>query len=212
MPISHIDTFEHDVAEEIKSKDSSLTSIASSGGDVSNYAEKEEKTNTLLIIAIVIISLTVVCGLIYLGFTLYASKVTTTPKIEAIDALNTDDTSLLAKLSPQFPPAIERYVSNATKSPYGYTLFFSSYSSVFAYMLKNESLYADDIAKAVGSPRDKDGGAPAFVFTDLTINNQNMRYGKSASSTVIYAFISTKAIVIASTTEAILTLRGDILR
>lgn len=212
MPVSHIDTFEHDVAEEIKSKDSSLTSIASSGGDVSNYAEKDGKPNTLLIIAIIIISLTVISGLIYLGFTLYASKVAAPPKIEAIDELNTDDTSLLGKLSPQFPPAIERYVTNATKSPYGYTITFSSYSSVFAYMLKNESLYADDIAKAVGAPRDKDGGAPPFTFTDLTINNQNMRYGKSASSTVIYAFINTKALVIASTTEAILTLRGDILR
>jgi hypothetical protein len=79
-------------------------------------------------------------------------------------------------------------------------------------MLKNEDLYADELAFAIGSPREVSTSSLPFIFTDVTRNNQNMRVGTSGSSTIIYAFVNTNTLVISSSTEGILALRGGILR
>lgn len=50
------------------------------------------------------------------------------------------------------------------------------------------------------------------VFEDVTQSNQNMRIWRYGSSTVVYAFVNQKALVISSSTEGILELRSAILR
>jgi hypothetical protein len=77
-------------------------------------------------------------------------------------------------------------------------------------MLRNENLYADEIAKSLGKPRDPN--TEPFVFTDVTSNNQNMRVGTSASSTIVYAFAKPEILLISSTVEGLLALRSVILR
>ena len=49
-----------------------------------------------------------------------------------------------------------------------------------------------------------------FVFTDITVSNQNMRIATSASSTVVYAFIGTQKLLIASSIEELLSLRSSL--
>ncbi len=94
------------------------------------------------------------------------------------------------------------------RSEYGYTLQVLGYTNTYAYMIKNESLYADELALAVGSPRDTGTSSVPFTFTDVTLNNQNMRVGISGSSTLVYGFVNTTTLVVSSSTEGILALRG----
>ncbi len=50
MSIPNVDTFEHDISEEIKVKEATITDIASAGGDVSNSPTPHANTSRLLLI------------------------------------------------------------------------------------------------------------------------------------------------------------------
>jgi hypothetical protein len=51
-----------------------------------------------------------------------------------------------------------------------------------------------------------------FIFSDMTILNQNMRVGMSGKNAIYYAFIDNKALVFSKSSEGILTLKNAILR
>ncbi len=213
MPLETIDTFEHDIATEIKQKEATIGDIASASGDIGNVpiAKGNSPMVTFLLIFLILIIASVIS---YYGYTYYNDKINGTPKTSPVVIPQTNDSSLLKTISGAFPNAIGNYINNVKKLPAGYEIFIissNSYSSVFAYMIKNESSYADDVAKSLGTPRDTSTTTPPFTFTDVTINNQNMRVGKSASSTIVYAFINTQALVLSTSTEGILSLRSDIL-
>jgi hypothetical protein len=53
---------------------------------------------------------------------------------------------------------------------------------------------------------------PTSPFSDITLDNQNMRVWNLGTRTVIYAFVADKAVVISDTTDGILLLRNAILR
>lgn len=213
MPLETVDTFEHDIATEIKQKEATIGDIASAGGDVGNIPLVKENSSmiTFFVIFFVLVTATVVS---YYGYTYYNDKVNPVPKTSPVVIPPTQDSSLLSTISSSFPSSIGSAVNNVKKLPAGYEIYITSsnsYSSVFAYMIKNENVYADDVAKSLGVERDTSTTTPPFIFTDITINNQNMRVGKSASSTIVYAFINTEALVISTSTEGILSLRSDIL-
>ncbi len=210
MTVANIDTFEHDISEEIKHKDASITAIASASGDIGNLPSPVSGSPIpLILLSVFLIIIAGVAG--YLGYAYYENKVNPRARTTPVVIPTTNDLSLLPIISAQFPNAIGYVVTSVTQSQYGYTIMFSSYPTVFAYMIKNESMFADDIAKAVGNARDTSTTTSPFIFTDVTITNQNMRLGASGSSTVVYAFINDKVLVIASTTENILSLRNAIL-
>jgi hypothetical protein len=210
MTVANIDTFEHDISEEIKHKDASLTAIASASGDIGNLPTVSVTSPIpLLLLSVFLILASGITG--YLGYVYYENKVNPPARTTPVVIPTTNNTTLLPTVSSQFPNAIGYVVTSVTQSEYGYTIMFSSYSTVFAYMIKNESSFADDIAKAVGNGRDTSTTTPPFTFTDATITNQNMRVGTSGSSTVVYSFINDKALVIASSTANILSLRNAIL-
>lgn len=50
-----------------------------------------------------------------------------------------------------------------------------------------------------------------YIFSDITINNQNMRVATSVYGTVAYAFIGTNTLIISSSPEGIIALRSSIL-
>lgn len=210
MAVANIDTFEHDIAEEIKNKDASLGDIAGAGGEIGNTQTSKGSSSFLFVIFGVFLLITA-GGAAYFGYRYYENKINPPVHTTPVVIPTNNDTSLLPSLSPEFPNAFGYVVTSVTHSPYGYTILISSHSTVFAYMIKNESTYADDIAKAVGNPRDTSTTTVPFSFTDMTLDNQNMRVGTSGSSTVVYAFINNKALVIASSTENILSLRNGIL-
>jgi hypothetical protein len=209
MAIPTVDTFEHDIAEEIRTKEASLTDIASAGGDIGTNRNSAAQTSNMLVI-MGIVFVVVVLGTIIAFFFFYNAA----PEVPPLTSTGTPTSSnaQLEKISPKLTSTIGSYVKTVSKSDYGYTLGLLSYSPVFSYMIKNESAYADDLARAVGTPRDTGTSSAPFVFTDLTLSNQNMRVGTSGSSTVVYAFVNAQALVIASSPQGILALANAILK
>lgn len=208
MSIPNVDTFEHDIADEIKNKEATISDIASASGDVGSGQGAREGNNLFFILGGVFI-FAVIC---VLGGVLYYTLKSSTVVSPITTPTPVTSTTLLFSLSPMISDGISGSVSDVKKTPYGYTILLSSYTSVFAYMLKNESAYADEVALSLGVPRDTSTTTEPFSFTDVTINNQNMRVGTSASSTVVYAFVNAKALLVATSTQGILLQAGDILQ
>jgi hypothetical protein len=208
MSVPHVDTFEHDIAEEIKTKEASLTDIASAGGDVRNTTPAQ--TSNLLVIFGLLFVILVIAGVAWL---LYI-QVQPTPVLpsETATSTQTQNQNTLVKLSPSVYEAIGGSLGTITKNDYGYAIRVLSYSDAFSYMLRNESLYADELALAVGSPRDTTSTTTLpFFFSDVTLSNQTMRVGTSGSSTVVYAFVNGATLLVSSSTSGILQLRSGIL-
>jgi hypothetical protein len=208
MSVPNVDTFEHDIAEEIKTKEASLPDIASASGDVGNTETSRERTSTLLVVSGAFFVLALLGGLGYFLFAQVTSSQTELPTPQTQTA--TTEGNLFA-LSTYLYEGIADHVSSVRKNEYGYALTLTSYTPVFSYMIKNEQLFADELAVSVGSPRDTSSSSLPFLFSDTTLSNQTMRVGTSGSSTVIYAFVNSQALVVSSTTEGILTLRNAIL-
>ncbi len=208
MAVANVDTFEHDIAEEIKHKEASFTDIASAGNDVGNIPPHATYLRLLIVIGIffVIIILVAIGGLVY-----YYNQ---TPQVVPVEQGSERNTSQAQKalqaLSPTLAQAIGDSVGSLSKNGYGYSVELTKYSEVFAYMLKNESAFADELAQAVGSPRDTSTTTSPFVWNDVTLSNQNMRVGVSGSSTLVYAFVNDTLLLISSSTQGILSMKGII--
>lgn len=209
MPIPNVDTFEHDISEEIKTKEATMGDIASAGGDLGNIPVQTSSVSTLMIVLGIILFIAVIA--VAAIFFLRLSKETTLPPLSGSTSQTSGNASI-GDISYSINQAVGMSLGIMRTSEYGYTIELLSYPDVFAYMLKNEQRYADELAKALGVPRDTSTTTPPFSFTDVTINNQNMRVGTSASSTIVYAFVNAKTLLISASTEGILALRGAILR
>ncbi len=211
MTIPTIDTFEHDIAEEIKTKEATLTDIASATGDVGNIqVEPPRPVNVLwILLGVLLVTVAALAGWYFF------STSGPLPKQEAV----TNDVQTapqqagvpLRTISTYLDDAFGGNVERISQSPYGYTLKLYAYTPVFAYMIKNESVYADELAQALRSERVLGTSTVPFTFSDLTVSNQTMRVGVSGSSTVIYAFVNAQTLIMSSSTEGILTLRNAIL-
>lgn len=208
MPVANVDTFEHDISEEIKHKEASLTDIASAGGDVSNLTPPQATTSKVFIILGILFVVVVLVAVGIYAFSLSQSAVQ--PGITTSDQTTIPQAGdRLLSVSPSMSSAVGEHVAQVIKGEYGYTLPLTTYSPVFAYMIRNEDEYADELAIALGE--EEATTTVPFIFSDTTINNQNMRVGVSGERTVVYAFVNATTLLIATSTEGILALRGGIL-
>ena len=209
MTIPKVDTFEQDIANEIKEKEADVVSISTASGDIGNTPlPPSDRSPALLVISIVFIIIVVVASVF--GYLYYAKSKTPVQPLTENTAV-TPSTTLLVTISPTLNQEIGSFVGSSVANDYGYTLTLTSYSPVFSYMLRSEDLYADELANALGQARDMSTTTLPFMFKDVTLNNQNMRVGTSGSSTIIYAFIGTNTLVFASTTEGIISVRSKTL-
>ena len=211
MTIPNIDTFEHDIASEIVQKEASIGDIASASNDVAN-APSTPSSKLPLMIGVGVISI-LIMALGIGGYLYYVKATTPIPVPEPTSGLGSVPAGLpLASVSKTLDDNIGRFLTYVQKNESGYSMTVTSYSPVFAYMNGHENDFASELAAAVGSPQDTSTTTTPYIFTDATIQNQNMRVGTSASSTVIYAFANPQLLLIASTPEQILALRNAILR
>jgi hypothetical protein len=216
MAVPHIDTFEHDIANEIKNKEASITDIASAGNDIGNLAEPQGPTPTFLfaIAALsVVLVIAAVAGLYVFVIASSDGAGSRQSDTRSSGSQTGDDgqPDLLASVSPTLHTALRGAFGTSVRNDYGYAFAILDYSQVFAYMIRNEQEYADELATAVGAGRDRSTSSPPFQFTDVTLRNQNMRVGTDGQHTVVYAFVLTNALVVSSSTEGILALRSGIL-
>jgi hypothetical protein len=252
MTLQKVDTFAHDITDEIRLKDALISEGSTAVNDIGNTPELKSGISLFT----TIISILFLCGFLgagFVGYTFYTEKM----QAEELAASKITSRSIprslisLKTLSVTLDSAIGNFVTDIKKSNSGYIITINSYSPVFLYMAKNEDSYIPELAKlfeikkvvssknatstqvvATSTPstiststttatssKNITGSSTVAEpfpintnFEDVTISNQNMRVWKSATSTVVYAFITTKTIAIASSTDGILELRSDILR
>ena len=211
MAVPTINTFEHDISDEIKQKEATITDIALASGEIKNDSNK--KLSIPVIVGIVIIFLSIVIGGGLYGYLYYEKKARESLKPLSTPLGPSIPTIPLSNLSKTMDENIGRFIKNVQHSDYGYSMTITNYSSVYAYMLKNESDYADEIAKALGEERDVNDKTNPFIFTDITLSNQNMRIATSASSTIVYSFVDNmQTLLISSSADGILSLHNAILQ
>lgn len=148
-----VDTFEHDIANEIRHKEASIADIATAVGDIGNEEDAKPKHNIILIEAVVVLILCGIIGASYIAYTYYnGGTVPVAPKTEiTADQKSVSKGSSVAAISPAIDQSIGGFLTNVQKSKAGYSMNITSYSPVFVYMLKNENVFGDEIGIAVGN-------------------------------------------------------------
>ncbi len=222
MTISNIDTFEHDIREEIKNKEASIGDIASAGGVVgntSNSAGVRTNSSRILIILVSMMTLFILAGFGYLGYVYLTGKPSSKEKSAQVidDQTNRENTKniisdKLNKISPALSVGIAHFISKVEETPNGTILTLNSYSSVFAFMIKNETTIGSEILTNEIAKYDYGTTTPDLNFSDITKSNQNMRTLSVGSSTIVYAFFREEYLVLASSVESILQIRGAIIK
>lgn len=155
MSLKNIDTFEQDIAQELKKKEVAVREAPPTSRTVGNIQqEAPERRSPIIFIVLGILMLSTLTGSSYFGYTFYVNALNPPQAvIQATLPVVKTKTSMLAEISPSFPDAIGMFVTNVTKNQYGYTVSISSFSPVYAYMLRNEKDFGDDVARSLGVER-----------------------------------------------------------
>ncbi len=276
-----VETFEHDISDEIRRKEATLAEIQ----EVTNHTNPsdslpQKKAPILLIILGTLLILTF-CGIGGLAY-YYFTNPLLPPSAQSVPIYESNIPKMLlevTKLSPTLGGEIGRFVSLVEKKDKGYILSINSYSVVFAYMIRNEPAYIDELLmlfpensaaasssqqlvitstttlqKSTTTPTTSTSTStstkgllratstkvtsktpiktasssekiiekelpstpleslPTSYFSDLTVDNQNMRVYKKNDKTVIYAFVGDTTILISNTPSGILQLKSAILK
>ena len=208
--LPRVDTFEYDISEEIKSKGVSIRDIAASSVTIENKPESSSiKNSSVFIILSIIFLFLSIAGIIwYMIFIQNQSKALTNNKIkESLTA--TIATSSLQNSLPVLNESIGRFVSKMIKTQDGYDLILNDHNQVFSYVVNNENSFAIDCANLFNI---EIVSSSTVTFNDITIMNQNMRVLNNASNTLAYAFINSDHLLLSTSTEGIMSMRGAIIK
>jgi hypothetical protein len=141
-----VDTFEHNIAEEIKRKEEAFAKAA-----LNDQAKEDDitlpKRPPVLLIALVTCFVLALAGLIGLGYfyvTTIAKNNPIPPQVIVDDTQKTP--AQLSLLSPTLDTGIGRYVTKVEKRDLGYIITINNYSAVFAFMTRNENAYIEGLA------------------------------------------------------------------
>lgn len=207
MSIQTVETFEHDIADEIKSKEASAATIASSSGMIGNAPEEEpQSSKTFLILGGLV--LLILIGGAGAYYALVLNKDTTTPQVVQPTP---EQLTSFGTYFPQLQETLGGYIEKTEKRDAGYIITLTSYNQVFGHIIKNELQFFGDISSALSFVPDTSTSSEQTV-TDLTRANQNMRVWQKGSSTLIYAFVDTSHLILAKTVEEVLLLRSSIIK
>ncbi|MEN9551825.1 MAG: hypothetical protein RI935_202 [Candidatus Parcubacteria bacterium] len=147
--IPKVDTFAHDISEEVKAKEASLTQIATASNDIGNKDVSEERNSNRLILSIS--ALLIVLIMIVIGVLFYVLKEDDVQisETESVQITEKEKRGNLSALSPTLDREIGIHIQKVEKKDKGYVLTLSSYSPVFAYMKRNGSEYIIELANAL---------------------------------------------------------------
>ena len=189
-----VDTFEHNIVEEIKRKDASLTQISAASNDVGNIPTDTVKKNPIIIMIAGSIFIVCLIGGAALAYYYYTDSLLP-PSAAPVKVSPTDvpkKTALLATISPTLDVEIGRVVTKVEKKNEGYILTINDYSAVFGYMTRNESEYIEELA-SLFSPS---GSAQARATSISIIASSTPKVGLPPITA------STSPIVISSSTAS----------
>jgi hypothetical protein len=205
--VPKVDTFEHDIADEIKRKEASLAEISAASNDIGNHDVDPPKKPPIFIIAVGTFLVLCLLGFGALGY-FYFNDSLLPPSSGSVPIKPSDvpkTTTDLQKISPTLANEIGRFVTRVEKKEQGYILTITDYTSVFAYMIKNESAYRDELA-----PLFADGKAPLVTSSTTntqapqtqTISTTTFRVATSSTSTTTPKVTSTSTLIASSSAQA----------
>ena len=151
-----IDTFEADIASEIKRKEASFAQVQASmpSGPGSRDDDKSvvlPKRTPLFFIGLVVFAVITVIAVGVLIHLLVTSSTAPQQITETPQTVKTQqEPSTLTALSPTLSYQIGRYVGSVEKKEVGYIITLKEYSPVFAYVTRNEGDYIEDLANLFG--------------------------------------------------------------
>lgn len=189
-----VDTFEQDIATEIKRKEASLTGISAASNDVGNIPVADSPTKQpVFLIALIAFFILCLLGFGVLGY--FYFKGNTPAPVAQETPLPTIPKVLsdMQALSPTLSDQIGRFVSKVEKKDQGYIVTITDYSAVFAYITRNETSYIDELALLFN-------GAPRIVATTTPVQNNATTTTTSSTTTSTNPATSTQKI--ATSTKA----------
>lgn len=211
--IPKIETFEHDIVSEVQNKNTSIADIASYGGELNNKeSEKKRRLNSIFVISSgALISLTIVIIILYVFFSKTTNQtVAENPQSKLI--INNGSREKIVYLLPNLNSNVGDFISNFEETPFGYDVTISDFRQVYAFVLNNEKLIAEDMLGAFKINVTSDT-IKNLVFADVTESNQNMRVLEIGNDTLVYAFsIDGKHLLISKSIKDILSMRNAIIK
>lgn len=142
-----VETFEQNIASEIKRKEASLTEISAASNNVGNDPVDLPKKQPIFLMALVGFFVICLLGFGFIGYVALNKKTSSAAIPEQpVIPVTTTVASGLQNISPTLSGQIGRFVTSVDKKDAGYVITISDYSSVFAYMTRNETSYIDELA------------------------------------------------------------------
>ena len=146
-----VDTFEHDIANEIRRKETTLEEVKAAAAKTTEQTPvtippKKTSPFTIALVALIVLSLIGLAGVAYY----YFHDSLLPPQAKPVEIRKKDIpkmTEAVVKISPTLGNEIGRYVTTVEKKDKGYIISINNYSAVFAYMTRNENAYIDQLAK-----------------------------------------------------------------
>lgn len=215
MPLSKVETFEHDVAAEVLKKEASISQSASEENLIKEVTKEvtmpEEKSNSsvLLLVGVFVFIILGVGG--YFGYTMVNSSPDTSTPVTTTTPTPTKKEVTFGTTFPDLALPLGPYVTSYKKNEYGYSVAVSDYSSAFSYIVKNEDTFIFSVAKVLPIVVNETP-TTTIIYSDTTIANQNMRVATWGSSTVAYAFLNTSTLIISTSTDGLLRISSGIIK
>ncbi len=143
-----VDTFEHDIADEIRRKEASLAEIqAVSKQNSPTINIDPPKTLPWLTITLVVGLIIAVVGISSLAYYYFTDSLL--PPSAEPQVINKNDipkvVTDISKLSPSLSAGIGRFSTLVEKKEAGYVITLNNYTEVFAYMTRNEDAYIGEL-------------------------------------------------------------------
>lgn len=187
-----VDTFEHDIADEIRRKETTLEEVKAAAVKTAEQVPvtvppKKIAPFTIALIALLILAVIGLTGVAYY----YFHDSLLPPSAQPVEIQKKDIpkvTEAVIKISPTLGNQIGRYVTTVEKKDSGYVISINNYSAVFAYMTRNENAYIEELAKQ-------------FYKEELATTTPSKEEIKPAATTtpVLKTTISTSTVIATST-------------
>ncbi len=150
-----VETFEQDIAEEIKRKDASLTEISAASNNIGNNPEDTmQKPKPVFLIVLVSMFICAMIGLLGLAYFYFTDSLLppSQASVEVTPEQIPKATSTLSRLSYTLDVQVGRFVTLVEKKDTGYVVTINSYAPVFSYMTRNEADYIQELANVISPP------------------------------------------------------------
>lgn len=198
MVTSKVDTFEHDIVDEIKRREATLAEISAVSKATSlENAIVPQKKPQLIVITLVSLFVIALIGIGIVSY-YYFNDPLLPPSSQSVNISPNNIPKVIAdlnKISPSLATGIGRFVTVTEKKERGYVLTIGDYSSVFAYMTRNEAFYINELSLLFSSVSSTTKALATPIVVPAVSTTTKVISGTSSQATSTKTSSSTKKTV-----------------